>query len=120
MAGTALNARTARLVMPSPGARSTLQPAVRRQGGDEALTTGRRHRSATVTTTPVHVTIHAETAAVTTKTDTGTVSRRTRLDAAASALTSAHRIVSRLNSRRIPGRMLTSGARGRSRRRSGR
>src|SRR4051794_13991878 len=68
--------------------------------------------SATVITTPVHVTIHAEIAAVTTNTDTGTVRSSTRLDAAARPLTTAHRIVSRLNSRRMPGRTRTSGLRG--------
>ena len=56
--------------------------------------------SATVVTTPVQVTIHAGTAAVTTNTDAGTVSSRTRLDAAAGTLTKAHRIVSRSNSGR--------------------
>ena len=47
--------------------------------------------SATVMTTPLHVTIHADITAVTTNTDTGTVRRSTRLDAAARALTTPTR-----------------------------
>ena len=59
--------------------------------------------STTVRTTPVQVMIHADTAAVTTKTATGTVSSSARLDAAASPFTAAQRTVSRVNRPTTPG-----------------
>jgi hypothetical protein len=54
-----------------------------------------RTDAATVTTTPTHVAIHAETVAVPTKTAVGTVKRRVRLTDAATRFTPAHKKVSR-------------------------
>jgi hypothetical protein len=71
-----------------------------------------RTESPTVITTPLHVTIQAHTAVVTTNNETGRVSSRTRLEAATTMLTAPHRYVSRLKSLRMPGLHCTSGVSG--------
>jgi hypothetical protein len=68
-----------------------------------------RTESDTVSTTPLHVMTHAETVAAPTKTATGVVSSSVRVVAAATALTPAHRYVSRRNNCTIAGRRWTSG-----------
>ena len=81
--------------------------AYSRPSGDSAVINPSRRavvtESATVSTTPVHVTIHADTAAVTTNTGTGTV-RSSKAGAGDEGVDARPQVGQARNRRRMPGR----------------